>query len=74
VFGIPVENVFISPFIILNDRYEFPSIGSDIREASGYERKIATFFGLKPTGHRDFKAFNFARELAGKYVSLKKRF
>jgi len=55
VFGIPVENVFISPFIILNDRYEFPSIGSDIREASGYERKIATFFGLKPTGHRDLR-------------------
>jgi len=44
---------FLVPFIVLKDKYEFPSISKDIHEASGYERKIATFFGLKPIGNPD---------------------
>jgi Ni,Fe-hydrogenase III large subunit/Ni,Fe-hydrogenase III component G len=53
VFGIPGENVFLIPFIVLKNKFEFPSITRDVHEASGYERKIATFFGLKPLGHPD---------------------
>ncbi|HUX35528.1 MAG TPA: NADH-quinone oxidoreductase subunit C [Candidatus Paceibacterota bacterium] len=51
VFGVPFENIFIVPFIELKDGEEFPSITGDIHEASGYERKIKTFFGLVPAGH-----------------------
>ncbi len=51
VFGVPFENAFVAPFIELKDGGEFPSITGDIHEASGYERKIKTFFGLVPAGH-----------------------
>ncbi len=51
VFGIPVENIFLAPFIELKDDEEFPSLTKDIHEASHYERKIKTFFGLYPNGH-----------------------
>ncbi len=55
VFGVSEENVFIIPYIVLKNQDEFPSIAKDIHEASTYERKIATFFGLKPTGHPDLR-------------------
>lgn len=51
VFGIPGENIFLIPFITLEKTEEFPSITKYIHEASGYERKIKSFFGLNPTGH-----------------------
>ncbi|PKL72237.1 hypothetical protein CVV26_02500 [Candidatus Kuenenbacteria bacterium HGW-Kuenenbacteria-1] len=51
VFGLPRENIFFIPYIILKDTKEFPSITKSIHEASGYERKIKTFFGLNPVGH-----------------------
>lgn len=51
VFGVPKENVFLIPYIILDNKEEFPSITKEIHEASGYERKIKTFFGLSPIGH-----------------------
>lgn len=51
VFGVPKENVFLAPYITLTDQNKFPSITKAIHEASGYERKIETFFGLKPTKH-----------------------
>lgn len=51
VFGSPKENIFLIPYIVLKDTEEFPSITKDIHEASGYERKIKTFFGLNPVGH-----------------------
>lgn len=51
VFGVPGENVFLCPYIILKNTEEFPSITKDIHEASGYERKIKSFFGLNPVGH-----------------------
>jgi Ni,Fe-hydrogenase III large subunit/Ni,Fe-hydrogenase III component G len=49
VFGIPGENVFLAPFIRVRD--SFPSLTPLIHEASTYERKIKTFFGLTPVGH-----------------------
>jgi len=51
VFGIPRENIFLVPYIVLSNKEDFPSITKDIHEASGYERKIKTFFGLSPIGH-----------------------
>src|SRR3989344_5477467 len=51
VFGAPKENVFLAPFIRLESSVEFPSLTSEIHEASTYERKIKTFFGLNPVGH-----------------------
>ncbi len=51
VFGAPMENVFIIPFIEINGGEEFPSITESMHEASGYERKIKSFFGLNPAVH-----------------------
>ncbi|MDO8633534.1 MAG: NADH-quinone oxidoreductase subunit C [Candidatus Wildermuthbacteria bacterium] len=51
VFGLPKENVFLVPYIVLKDTEEFPSLTPIIHEVSGYERRIKTFFGLNPAGH-----------------------
>jgi Ni,Fe-hydrogenase III large subunit/Ni,Fe-hydrogenase III component G len=51
VFGVPGENGFVVPFIQLKDTLEFPSLTKTIHGASGYERKIRSFFGLEPVGH-----------------------
>lgn len=51
VFGVPGENIFVVPFIRLKNKQEFPSITKTIHGASGYERKIRSFFGLEPAGH-----------------------
>lgn len=51
VFGVPAKNIFLAPYLELKKTEEFPSITRDIHEASGYERKIKTFFGLQPVGH-----------------------
>ena len=53
VFGVPGECLFLAPYIVLAGTTEFPSITKDIHEASMYERKINTFFGLEPVGHPD---------------------
>ncbi len=51
LFGIPRENRFLAPFIRVKEA--FPSLTPSIHEASTYERKIKTFFGLTPQGHPD---------------------
>ena len=51
LFGIPRENRFLAPFIRVKEA--FPSLTPSIHEASTYERKIKTFFGLTPEGHPD---------------------
>ena len=51
VFGVPKDNFFIAPYIMVQN--EFPSLTPTMHEASVYERKIMTFFGLKPVGHPD---------------------
>ena len=55
VFGIPGEAIFLAPYIILKDREEFPSITKAIHEASSYERRIWSFFGLTPAGHPNLR-------------------
>jgi len=51
VFSVPKENIFLAPYIFVNG--EFPSLTPVIHEASIYERKIMSFFGLDPKGHPD---------------------
>ncbi|HLD21944.1 MAG TPA: NADH-quinone oxidoreductase subunit C, partial [Patescibacteria group bacterium] len=52
VFGVPKENVFLIPYIRLEEGVEeFPSLVGVIHEVSWYERAIHTFFGLTPKGH-----------------------
>ncbi len=51
LFGIPRENCFLAPFIRVKEA--FPSLTPTIHEASTYERKIKSFFGLNPQGHPD---------------------
>ncbi len=51
VFGVPKKNIFLAPRISVKE--EFPSLTPVIHEASPYERKIMTLFGLKPVGHPD---------------------
>lgn len=53
VFGVPGEHAFLAPFIQLKDTTEFPSVSNVIHGASIYERKIKTFFGLRPMDHFD---------------------
>src|SRR3989338_2907394 len=55
VFGAPKENIFIIPYIKLKNTFEFPSLTPTLHAAGNYERKIQTFFGLKPVGHPDFR-------------------
>lgn len=52
VFGVPKENIFIVPFITV-DEYAaaFPSLTPLDHEFSLYEQEIKTFFGLTPVGH-----------------------
>lgn len=49
VFGLPGENLFLAPYIRVDE--EFPSLTPSFHEASIYERKIRSFFGLEPRGH-----------------------
>ncbi|MDO8721924.1 MAG: NADH-quinone oxidoreductase subunit C, partial [Syntrophales bacterium] len=51
VFGLPKKNAFLAPYILVEK--DFPSLTLSIHEASTYERKIQTFFGLIPRGHPD---------------------
>lgn len=51
VFGVPRQNRFIVLSADTRDNGTFPSITPSIHEASVYERKIMTFFGLRPEHH-----------------------
>ena len=55
LFGLPGGGEFIMPYVIAENG-EFPSVTKDIHEASGYERKIMSFFGLTPVGHPHARA------------------
>lgn len=53
IFGVPKENIFVIPYIILKNSEEFPSLTSICHEAWNYEMKLKSFFGLTPIGHPD---------------------
>jgi Ni,Fe-hydrogenase III large subunit/Ni,Fe-hydrogenase III component G len=51
LFGVPGENIFVMPYVNIAPKEGFVSITKEIHAASGFERKIRTFFGLEPVGH-----------------------
>jgi len=56
-FSVPSEHLFIVPYIRLSGgATSYPSVASIMHGASGYERKIKSFFGLKAEGNRDQRA------------------
>jgi len=57
VFSAPSEHLFVVPYIRLDgNATSYPSMASVMHGASGYERKIKSFFGLKAEGNRDQRA------------------
>jgi Ni,Fe-hydrogenase III large subunit/Ni,Fe-hydrogenase III component G len=74
VFGVPGENIFIAPYIVLKDEREFPSLALNIYEASGYERRIKTFFGLDPTGHPQPRQMTLHENWPDMFFPLRKDF
>ncbi len=74
VFGVPEENIFLAPYITLKNHDEFPSITKDIHEASGYERKIKSFFGLNPVGHPHPRQILLHENWPDKILPLRKDF
>lgn len=74
IFGVPKENIFLAPYIILKDRKDFPSITKNIHEASEYEKRIKSFFGLNPIGHPDVKQILLHENWPSDVFPLKKDF
>jgi len=74
IFGLPKKNIFLVPFIILNDIEQFPSITKYIHEASGYERRIKSFFGLEPVGHPNPRQILLHENWPDKIFPLRKDF
>ncbi|MFA7253948.1 MAG: NADH-quinone oxidoreductase subunit C [Patescibacteria group bacterium] len=74
VFGVPKENVFLAPFIVLRDFLDFPSLANEIHEISNYERKIRTFFGLNPVGHIDQRPVSLHENWPQNQYPLRKDF
>ena len=74
VFGEPKENIFITPYIVLKNIEEFPSLTKDIHEASGYERRIKSFFGLEPVGHPNARGMLLHENWPSDIYPLRKNF
>lgn len=51
VFGVPVENFFLVPYLTLIGTTEFPSLTPVLHQASVYEPYIHEMFGLVPIGY-----------------------
>jgi len=74
VFASPEEKCFIIPFIVLKNSEEFPALAPTMHEAWIYERRIRTFFGLKPVGHPDERAVILHENWPGDLFPLRKDF
>lgn len=72
IFGLPKQNMFLVPYIMVKD--EFPSLTPLIHQASNYERKIYTFFGLKPTGHPSLRTLILHENWPANIFPLRKDF
>ncbi len=63
VFGIPKENIFLVPYLsVNNDTLAFPSFTVLDHEFSMYEQEIKTFFGLTLVGHPRAGRINLHQE------------
>jgi Ni,Fe-hydrogenase III large subunit/Ni,Fe-hydrogenase III component G len=74
IFGDPKNNCFIIPFIQLKSTEEFPSFAPSVHAAWNYERKIQTFFGLKPIGHPDSRPIILHENWPANVFPLRKDF
>ncbi len=54
IFAVPEEKIFVA--ISIQTDGEFPSLTPWMHQASIFERKIATFFGLIPVGHPELRS------------------
>lgn len=74
IFGIPEKNMFIIPFIRVQDGEQFPSVSSLHNQAYAYERKIHTFFGLSPSNHHDLRPLILHENWPSSVFPLRKDF
>jgi len=74
IFGVPGENMFVIPYIKLKDSTDFPSLALTIPKISNYERKIKTFFGLRPVGHPDLRPIILHENWPSNIFPLRKDF
>lgn len=51
VFGAPLEQAWLVPYLTLRGGESFPSLAPQLPEAALFERLIKEFFGLEPIGH-----------------------
>ncbi|MEK9130085.1 MAG: NADH-quinone oxidoreductase subunit C, partial [Patescibacteria group bacterium] len=74
IFGVPEEQAFLALFIKLKNTEDFPSLASVIYESINYERKIQTFFGLKPIGNPDSRPIILHENWPANVYPLRKDF
>lgn len=74
ILALPKENIFLVPFIRLENTEEFPSLTPFVHSAWSYERKIRTFFGLNPAGHPDSRSLILHENWPKKSFPLRKNF
>jgi Ni,Fe-hydrogenase III large subunit/Ni,Fe-hydrogenase III component G len=74
VFGVVKENLFIIPYIKLQNTEDFPSLSPTIHEAWNYEKKIRTFFGLTAVGHPDTRKIILHENWPSNMYPLRKDF
>ncbi|OGZ67292.1 MAG: hypothetical protein A3D34_00810 [Candidatus Staskawiczbacteria bacterium RIFCSPHIGHO2_02_FULL_33_16] len=74
VFGIPKQNIFIVPFIRLQNTTKFPSLTPTMHSACNFEKKIHTFFGLTPIGHPDLRPIILHENWPANVFPLRKDF
>jgi len=73
IFGVPEKNYFLVPYIRVTDE-KFPSVVKRIHEASVFEKKIKTFFGLEPIGHPHSTPFILQENWPDNVYPLRKDF
>ena len=74
LFGVPGDNFFMCPFVVLKNTIEFPSLANIVPEILNYERKIQTFFGLKALGIPDNRALILHENYPSDVFPLRKDF
>ncbi len=72
IFGVPKEHVFLAPYILVKE--SFPSVTPIMHEASNYERKIKTLFGLTPKGHPSLRSIILHENWPDNVYPLRKSF
>lgn len=74
VFGIPKKNIFLIPYIRVQEGSQFPSVSSLHNQAFAYERKIQTFFGITPKAHHDVRPLILHENWPSNVFPLRKDF